>query len=242
MGLHWRSDERGSGQHVASDSLNLHIGDPLVLVDTTGQGTARHSVRVIGYMEEKSLLVTTPRVRGAPLLVKEGQVFGVRLRESNRVVGFTTHVIKAHQSPFPYLHLHPPAEMESIVVRGEPRVSMQMLVSVARLEGDQLASEARPMMLNDLSTTGCRLLGKAPIAESGSRVRIAARLRVADASRDLVLKGVVRSVSLLRAEEGEDDDHYQHGIAFTEREDDALIVLEAVLYEHMVRQLEPGIR
>lgn len=225
---------------MANDSLNLHIGDPLVLVDNSGPAAVRHGVRVIGYMEEKSLMVTTPRVRGAPLLVKEGQVFGVRLRESNRVVGFTTHVIKSHQSPFPYLHLHPPAEMESIVVRGEPRINMQMLVSVARLEGEQLASEARPVMLSDLSTTGCRLLSSAPIADPETRVRIAARLKVAEVSRDLVLKGTIRSISHVRAEEGMGGDSYQHGVAFSDRDDDALIVLEAVLYEHMARQLEPA--
>lgn len=227
---------------MAHDSLNLHIGDPLVLMDLAGDGNTRYSVRVIGYVEDKSLLVSTPRVRGAPVLIREGQVFGVRLRESNRVVGFTTHVIRSNQSPFPYLHLHPPQEMESIVVRGEPRVPIELLVAVAERVGEEDYAESRPAMLSDLSTTGCRLLAAGALAETGARVRIAARLPVVEVHRDVALHGEIRSVSRVRSEDdAETVETFQHGVAFDACDDDARILLEAVLYEHMSKPLEgPG--
>ena len=215
-------------QMATVDDLELDVGDPLVLVSAGAEGNARHNVRVVGYFAPRSILVTTPRSGNGPLLVKEGQVYEVRLKVANRVVGFSTHVVKANQAPFPYLHLQFPSEMEAVVSRREPRVDVRQVVAVrGALTGD---SGVAALMCN-LSVTGCRLSSAAELAPKGGPIELVGRFRLVQGKREVMLKGVVRNVSAGEGPDGEKTWH--HGVEFVDNDDDTRLTLQAILYDRL---------
>lgn len=210
------------------DDLELDVGDPLVLVSAGSEPNARHNVRVVGYFAPRSILVTTPRSGNGPLLVKEGQVYEVRLKVANGLVGFSTHVVKANQAPFPYLHLQFPSEMEAVVSRREPRVDVRQVVAArGSLTGD---TGVAAVMCN-LSVTGCRLAAAAELAPKGGPVELVGRFKLDHGKREVMLKGVVRNISAGEGTDGQKAWH--HGVEFIDNDDDTRLTLQAILYDRL---------
>lgn len=215
---------------MANEDLELKVGDPLMLVPVGTDSGTRYNVRVVGYFAPRSILVTTPRTNGNPLLVKDGQVFGVRLKVENRVVGFSTHVVKVAHAPFPYLHLQFPSEIEELVTRREPRVDIRQVVAVlpAGSSGAGVAA-----LLCDLSVTGARLSCASELAAQGTRLTIVTRFVLAGGKREVSLTGIVRNVTHVENDGDDGTDMWHHGIEFADVGADTALVLQAVLYDRL---------
>jgi hypothetical protein len=77
---------------MTDEILKLKTGDNIQVQLVADQNDTRYMVRVIGYEPNVSLLVSTPRANGLPLLVRDGQIgdrapagrqHGVWFRESD---------------------------------------------------------------------------------------------------------------------------------------------------------------
>ena len=90
------------------DVLQLQFVPPSEIMD-------RYAATLIGYLPGQSLIITTPRKQGNPILVREGQAFTVRMLQGSNVFGFNARVLKISSKPFPYLHLAYPAEVANPV-------------------------------------------------------------------------------------------------------------------------------
>ena len=111
---------------MSEKKLKFSVGDVLQLQCTRDQEEDRYYVKVIGFLEHKSLMVTTPRYEGAPMLFREGHQFVVRLLSGNSVYGFETSVLRTSLHPYPYLHLAYPAELAHLIVRKAHRAKTDM--------------------------------------------------------------------------------------------------------------------
>lgn len=218
---------------IPEDNLKLQPGEPLQLQTLAEDGSVRYHVRVIGYVVRKSLLVTAPLVEGRIARVREGQVYAVRMMIGNRVIGFTTRVIKTHMHPYPYMHLSFPEDIQSIVVRGAPRIKVNMPVEVQRLRAGEALSLSSPASMVDLSAQGCQLSAPTKIADVGMDVQISAHFEVGGIRRDAVLKGRIRNLNIVEAVQEGEQRVYLQGVKFMDVDDDANILLHAYLYEHV---------
>ena len=128
---------------MATPELKLTTGDPMQLQVVGGQQDQKLGARVIGYLPGHSLIVSPPRTRGKPMLVREGQVYTVRLLIGSTAVGFTTSVIKSNIAPYPYLHLKYPKELASATVRTSPRATVDLAVTIHQAEGKTSRTSSR---------------------------------------------------------------------------------------------------
>lgn len=222
---------------MSASGLSLEVGDVLQLQFLGEDGDARYYVKVIGYLQDKSLLVTAPIVGGKLLFVKEGQRLAVRLLSGNSVVGFAASVLRNCARPYPYLHLSYPHDMQAIMVRKAQRVSLKVDGVVRRCLDDSTdadpQSQAVAVKVEDMSTSGALLVSPTFLAEKGDLVSVKMQVDVAGATEDLVLAAIIRNIREQELEDG--GTQLLHGVEFKFTDRSESILLHAFVYEYLAR-------
>lgn len=200
---------------MSDDNLNIPVGTTVQLQLDAAEETARHSVRVIGYVPGLSLLVGTPTLNGKVQIVRAGQQFKVRMLRGDSVVGFSVKVLHSAVKPFPYLHLEYPKTLEQIVVRNSARVATQILCAVrnTRQSGDE--QNFRKADIVDLSESGAKLASPVPLGEAGDMLQVNFRLELLDNTEELSLVADLKNV-MERLEEHDKRKRliHLHGVQF----------------------------
>lgn len=219
---------------MASTGLPVDIGDNLQLQFFGTSEDARYYVKVIGYLQDKSLLITAPHVNGKLLTLREGQRLAGRLLAGSDVIGFTSSILRLCGRPYPYLHISYPHDMQAITVRKAARVSITLKGMMRRCDDGNAEEPNAPMVpvvVDDLSTSGARLVTNEFVAEKGDLVTVTVRVKVAGAEENMNLVAIVRNV---REEETEDGKtQLLHGVEFQFTDRSESVLLHAFVYEQL---------
>ena len=216
--------------------LCLEVGDTLQLQFLGDDGDTRHYVKVIGYLEDKSLLVTAPHTGGKLILVREGQPLAVRMMAGTELVGFTVSVLRNCTRPYPYLHLSYPQAMQSVTVRKSLRVKLDMDVTVRSclLGSEEVDTDATPRQatIRDMSTTGAQLVADEPLAEVGNYLSVLTSLDVAEEVEEQNFTVIVRNVQV---ESGnvKGESRFLHGVEFQFSDRHESVLLHAYVYQQI---------
>lgn len=214
--------------------LRLNVGDVLQ-VQFVGQEQRKYAAKVIGYLPNASLVITTPRIEGKVMLVREGQPLIVRMLSGNTCYGFNSHIIHSSMRPYPHLHLAYPEEMERIVVRKAVRVQANLLVSVSHPSPqDPTQSRDSKARILDISTAGAFVVGESPLGESGDLISMTARVPIAGTEKYLKMPAIIRSAKQVESEDGRPQ--YQYGVEFQLIEHMDTIFLHGYVFEQMQNQ------
>jgi c-di-GMP-binding flagellar brake protein YcgR len=184
------------------DVLQLQFAPPSDIQD-------RYATTLIGFLPGQSLIITTPRKNGNPIIVREGQAFTVRMLQGSNIFGFAAHVLKVSAKPFPYLHLDYPDDVETAVVRNAPRVMTEIQATACKpLEGDNVE---RPVVIADISSTGARVMYGEQLGEVGAVIQVTHPVRVCGGEDSLKVMGKIRNVREVKRADGS---VFVHGIEF----------------------------
>lgn len=219
---------------MADNSLDLrhNIGDTLQLQFSPGNKDERFYVKLVGYLEGKSIIVTTPREDGVALKIPNEQKFIVRMIAGNSAQGFTAHTIHSTTRPYPHLHLTYPDKLESITVRKAERVNCKLIVSVQNEEPGSEIKKGISSTMHDISTAGSQLRANEALGEVGDTISINSKVVVAGIEQYLTISGKIRRI----VEPGEKNSHYEHGIEFILLEDKDKLLLHGFVYEQMMKE------
>jgi len=219
--------------------LALDIGDILQLQFLGEDSETRYYVKVIGYLEERSLLVTAPQSNGRLLRVREGQPLAARMMAGTDLVGFTVSVQRVCTAPYPYLHLTYPKDFQCVTVRKALRVMLNMAATAQAccVGSDEVNADAerRKIRIRDMSTTGALLEADAPLAEEGSCLAVSLSIEVAEVVEELVLTVVVRNIKVEPAREKGCPSLFLHGVEFQFSDRRESVLLHAFVYEQIAR-------
>ncbi|WP_439535092.1 flagellar brake protein [Methyloversatilis sp.] len=213
------------------DDIRLRIGD-VVQLQGAADDAPRHTVRLLGHMKGRSVMVTAPMVDGSYALVKQDATFVVRFFSGKNVHAFPARVLKSVNTPFPYLHLSYPKKVSGMRIRRTQRAAVRVIAAVTDPAG---ASHAATLI--DLSKGGALLAGRTAFGDLGEPVVCKFRLRFDDIDQLVQLAGLIRSVS-----EGRDDDGeaavFNHGIQFAEIPAQDNLALTAYIYHQLIAASE----
>ncbi|MBA4501175.1 flagellar brake protein [Marinobacterium sp. 3-1745] len=207
------------------------IGERIQLQPRTpGQ---RLTAQLLGYKESQSVLVSLLRQPGTS--GHEGMRFMARLMIGNSLCSFETRVLQVQIRPFAYWHLEYPEHVEIQRVRAHTRVPVVLSVRVERDElGGLLAAESQTAICRDISLQGAQLESARPVAGSGERLFVTARVSVAGMDHLLLLPAVVRN--LHQSETGLLST-FTHGVEFVDLEEETRLVLAGFVYEQQLNSL-----
>ncbi len=218
----------------ALEDVRMAIGDLVQVQMQTEFDHSRHYVSLVGYMKDRSVIVSTPVVDGKVMMLRDGQAFIVRLFSGKSVYAFSTVVNKVANTPFPHLHLAYPREVRGVVVRGSARVKVNIIGLVSNAAGRSMACTVR-----DLSLGGALFAAKEQIADAEEHVTLKLRVFVHEAEHILSLNCRLRSINVACSSE-DGGLNILHGVSFSDLKPQDSLVLTALIYKRMVEDAEEG--
>lgn len=209
---------------------NLQVGEALQIQFMDDETRGQFYVKVIGFLPERSIVVTAPEKGGQPMAVRDGRAVLARSYSGDQARGFTCMVLSSATRPYAYLHLSYPTKVENMLERQSNRVRSALAVGVRMPNMDAEARDI-PAVIRDLSISGAQLLASTAVGEAGDRIVVKARLPVAKIGDQAVdLPALIRNA---HEETGVHDSlwRFRCGIEFDPLDPQTTLVLRAYLYE-----------
>ncbi|MFZ6674448.1 flagellar brake protein [Undibacterium sp. Xuan67W] len=206
---------------IELDSVRWHVGE-IFYLQVHDNANLRYTVRLVGFVKNKSVLVTAPMIDGKGALIRDGQTFIVRAFPGKRAYAFTASAIKSVFSPHAYLHLTYPKQVRSTTIRQNSRATVKIIAAVSIGDPEQTAAAT----LGDLSMGGTSGVIKKPLGKKNDLGIIKFKVNAAGNDEFLVLKVILRSVSPT-----ETGDEYRHGFEFIDVPTQAKLILSAFVHQ-----------
>jgi c-di-GMP-binding flagellar brake protein YcgR len=212
------------------EQVKLNIGDSLQLQFQSESELSRCFVTLIGYLADQGVIVSTPVLNGSVMLIREGQIFVVRLFSGKSAYAFTATTLKVTNTPFPHLHLSYPKEVRGLVVRGSSRARANIICHASNAHGNGFACVAR-----DISMGGALIAVKEKVGEVGDKLSLKLRVKISDAEHVLILDCIIRSSNNSKPSTDETPT-VLHGLSFENISTQDTLVISALLYQNLVNE------
>ena len=213
-------------QPYSFEDMRLKVGDRLQLEPPQGVTNERYVVRLLGYLEGRSMMVSSPVLAPNQHPLIEGDRLVVRIFSGQGAFGFKSFVERHIRSPFDYLHLTFPKNIEGVMIRKSPRVRTEHAVR-ARSAG----AESEATFVN-LSASGMLLNCESALGEVGGTLSVEFSLELFGTSASLKLGAQIRTSTVLNADA--DKPQHQHGLEFVDLSANDTLVLQAFVHQTLV--------
>lgn len=204
------------------------IGDVLQLQDYSAERN-RHYVKLMGYLNKKSVLVSHPMNDDKLMFVKKGESFLVRGFSGTKTYEFSSDVINVCLAPYPYLHLSFPTQISTVSMRGAMRIKIRLVCSVRLRDGERPV----PANIDDMSISGARLLSRLPLGQLGDEIELSFRIPLEGTEQLLVLPAIVRNQHRDN-EAGNAESSIVTGVEFSPSEGNERNSLQYFIYKNLV--------
>lgn len=208
-------------------SVKLGMGDVLQLQDFSPTKD-QHYVKLIGYLNKKSVLVSHPTRDDKLLFVKKGESYLVRGFSGTKTYEFTADVVNVCLAPYPYLHLSFPVQVSTVNMRRALRIMLKLVCSI------KSKSAANPITATivDMSVNGARIQSKIEIGELSEEVEVSFRLPVDGEEQLFIVPAVIRNVGN-DADNADGERLVVCGLEFHQPEGKDRLALQNFIYKHM---------
>jgi len=219
------------GEMLSFDAVKLMPGDALQLQPLMEGQTERYSVKVIGVMKPKSLLVTAPVVDGKLIFVRDGQTYLVRAFSGLNVCAFKAKILKSQLQPFPYMHLSYPDSVQAMRIRKSMRAPASIIVAVHETEVGRQSGAGK---IIDLSVGGARMYSPMQIGIKDQTLWLSFKVMLGDMEEYVKTPAVIRTV-------GEEDDEqgkrmHVFGLQFGELGQSQRLIIMNLVYQHLLKE------
>lgn len=229
----------GTPQRYALDAIKMRIGDMVQLQTNDENSPMRYTCRLMGFLKNRSVIVSNPMVEDKTVMVREGQAFVVRLFSGKDCYAFTVSVIKPVNVPYPYIHLSYPSEVVGMSIRRHARVKVKVIAAI--FPGDSGGTgKMTPATIQNMSVGGGMIAAKAPLGEKGDKIIVKFKLMLEGLEHVYAMNAAIRSVTLEKASPG-DPGLYVHGTEFLEVDPKDAISLSAYIYRLLAEQLAESV-
>jgi len=170
------------------EDMGLRVGASMFIrPQDPNQPQARYQVEYLGALGGKTILVSLPVANGKGLWMPNGQEYVFHVVAGMYVYGFASRVLRARNSPAPYVHFAWPGRIDARQVRKSYRVKLRLPVTVER-GGERLDG-----LLLDLSMTGALLEAAESDWREDDPVRLVLPVTLDEHSGELSLPATIRN-------------------------------------------------
>jgi len=206
--------------------LNLTVGASLTI--ETISPVRKYHVQLLGYAENRSLLISSPLRDGKEVLLEKDCVVAVRLLVGKNVCAFETKVLYRSIQPYSYYHLAYPEDITVLQVRNSERVDTLIETDVDS-DFDIVGDWPRAAKINNLSKTGARMISSTHLGEKGQEILLQFEVTVSGINKRVCLPSIIRNVE---NNELEEDEKFTVGVQFLELTDEETLTLSTYIYEN----------
>lgn len=211
----------------ASGPLGLQVGTLLQIKASDDGGRAAAS-RLIGFIDQ-GLFVSWPQFGGKDATFQAGEEVLLRGFTGRSIHSFRCTVTAVCRSPFRYLVLSVPTEVEQVPVRSSPRVQTRLAAQLLHPD-DDTASAPRLAVLSDLSAGGALVQTAAPLPAPGTRLQLRFVLRTVGTDSEITVDAWARNP----ARDDGDAEFPAFGVAFDLLGEREAALLHCYIYEQLL--------
>ncbi|HSY25969.1 MAG TPA: flagellar brake protein [Burkholderiaceae bacterium] len=213
--------------------MKLRVGDRIQLQLPASMGTERYVVKLIGYAEGSSVLVTPPIANGMCLPVRAGDKIVARVFTSQTAFAFDSTIERVCKIPYDYLHLFYPAVVQGAVVRQAPRIKTRIIASIAK-SGATDAEEKISGIIVNVSAHGALVCMRQPLDKKSQHITLSFRINLHEVDTHLNIKAIIRNVQIDETKGNGDPLKYQHGVQFLGMQPTDNMILQSLIYQQMI--------
>jgi hypothetical protein len=207
--------------------MRLKVGDRAQIEPPQHIAADRLPTKVVGWVENESLIMTVPQTRGGPLELREGETVVVRVFTGRQAFAFRSVVLKKSAPPFRYLHLSFPERVEGAEVRSSPRYRVDLPGNATAAAGGNPVG----VRIDNIGTTGALVIASTPLGVNGELIKLEFSLVLHDIPVSLSLKAKIRSTQ--SDEDGSGASRHRHGVSFEEPGTNDRLILAALVCFNM---------
>ncbi|MDP3441055.1 MAG: flagellar brake domain-containing protein [Azonexus sp.] len=171
------------------EATKIRIGDALQM--QSSPDAPRLTVKLIGYLKNRGLIVSVPEAEGEFVMLKEGQSFIVRFFSGQNAYAFTSVVARQTSVPFPHVHLSYPREVRGLEIRKDSRIDVDLIASVS-VEGETGVTAGK---IVNLSTGGAALRTKGRLGSKGDIISVKFKISINDMQSFAVFDSLICSIA-----------------------------------------------
>lgn len=222
--------------------MRLRVGDRMQLQPPSAVSSERFVIRVIGYVDNVSLLTTAPLSNGLRVPLRDNDKVVIRVFANQNAFGFDTTVWRTVKTPFDYLHLAFPKEIQGAVIRKSPRIKTRLVAAIHRpdAQGNVLViddSTRQTGVITNISADGALFEAKSMLTEKGGRLRMAFRVSLHNVDAMITVPAIVRNIFVDEAKQKEGKaGGVMHGVQFIDMPANDGLILQSMIYQTMIEQ------
>jgi c-di-GMP-binding flagellar brake protein YcgR len=214
------------------EATQLDIGERLQLELVTGNARSHYYTTLIGYVPGHSVLIRTPLVQNLPVPVPEGAVVLVRAFSGRHAFTLESRVERVCRSPYPYIHLAYPAQVQQTLIRGALRVSVALPGTVSG-PNDEADDQPLPVVITDLSVSGAQLETQTGLGETGEKFALVFKFAVQPNNYEVKLATSAQIQNVRKVRKGNSPEEvFSHGVRFGK-----LHATEGLLLQSYIQQV-----
>ncbi len=215
---------------MASRALNLMVGASLKIEPT--DGNVCYLVELVGYVTDKSLIVTPAYDDGSHMNLKIGDELSVRYLGRDKSYAFYSKIIQVNKSPYLHFHLQYPEGVQGLSARRVTRTPIEG--PILQLNISDGASTISVVMA-DISTSGARLISETRLGGDGERFIIEMPNINASQSGHLSLPCTIRHVQEQYPDNLGQVTYFHHGVEFDQLEEAAQLFIARFIQDSISR-------
>jgi hypothetical protein len=217
------------------EDMRLRVGDRIQLQPPATVSLERHVVRLIGYLENATLLVTSPMVNGLRVQLRENDTIVARIFSSQKAFGFSCTVERVCRIPYDYIHLSFPVQIQGAVIRKSPRVRTRIITSIAGPAAADSNDRYSGIIVN-LSADGALIKVRQPLFDVGQVIQLSFRVNLHKVDAYLTVSAVIRSVFDDEEKNRDGSIMSNYGVQFQDLLPNDSVILQSLIYQQMVEQ------
>ena len=201
------------------------VGETMFL-QVLDNSALRYTVKLIGFVRNKTIFVTAPMSDGKFEFIREGQSYIVRAFSGKKAYAFMASAVKSVHTPHPYLHLTYPKQVRCNVVRQGARADVKIIASLSVGPNEERSGAG---VLTDLSVGGASATAKEPLGAKGEVGRVKFKLQAVGQDEFLNLEAILRWVGPAETGPG-----FKHGFEFVDVAMHDRLILSAFVHQTLV--------
>ncbi|MCL4470007.1 MAG: flagellar brake protein [Gammaproteobacteria bacterium] len=189
---------------------------------------AHHYARLIGYIRDQSILVTTPVDAGQRVIMVDGERVEVRMVTGSNIYVFQSVILRACISPSHYFHLAYPARVRVQKLRKSPWARVDLSASVTNPQGVQEVAH-----IVNLSLSGAQIHSPGMLGGKNDPLRITFHLSVDELETTLVLDALIQHVRPAKSGQNWEQPLLEYGVEFCNIFPQDALWLRSLVYQRI---------
>lgn len=208
------------------DDIKLQVGTRLQIMLKRGAQPLIYYTSLIGYVSGNYLLMRIPLEHGLSVPIHGGERVTLRVFSGMNVFTFVCDVESVFLSPWNYMHLTFPAEIQATALRKTVRVKVDLPVQIEGTSGT----------IVDISVDGAQITADRALGEAEAQIALSFTFQIKPTNQEVLIEtsATIRSLRELPAATKDAPARFSHGVLFDNIDPNNQVMLQNLVYEALL--------